>query len=148
MLPSGEGARVSVNANRGLRYDRDPNTLVFRLELLSDYTMSARTDCSEAPGNGHPMSAAISGLDIVLFVYGAGIGLPHAVLGMFPRRSRNMRKLSLLLGASGLLAAASSGAHLAHWPVEVRGILLAASIGALVAWLLVLVSLARHNTSM
>jgi len=87
-------------------------------------------------------------LDIASLLIAVAVGIPQTVVALSAKRPGNLRKLSILLGASGLFFGASAIVHVLGGPAIVRALLLGIGIGMGLGWLLLLLSLARHNTTM
>lgn len=87
-------------------------------------------------------------LDVASLLFAVLIGIPQVVLAARADRPKNLRLLALFLGLCGLLAGASAMVHLLSGPPAVRAAFLGLGVCAGLAWVLSLLSLARHNTTM
>lgn len=87
-------------------------------------------------------------LDIASLLFAVAVGIPQTVVALRPARPKNLRLLALFLGLCGLLAGAAAGVHLCGGPPAARAALLGLSACAGFAWVVMLLSLARHNTTM
>jgi hypothetical protein len=87
-------------------------------------------------------------LDIVSLLFALVVGLPQTFIALNTRRPKNLRTLAMLLGASGVLCGAAAVVHFFGGPSLARALLLGLSVCAGLGWVLLLLSLARHNTTM
>ena len=87
-------------------------------------------------------------LDIASLLFALVVGLPQIFTALVPSRPKNLRTLAMLLGTCGLLCGAAAIVHFFGGAPAVRAALLGLSALAGLGWLLLLLSLARHNTTM
>ena len=87
-------------------------------------------------------------LDIACLVFAALVGLPQLVVALRRSLPRNLRLLALALGLSGVAAGAAGALHWAGAAPALRPALLGLSAALAIGWLLGVLSLARHNTTM
>jgi hypothetical protein len=86
--------------------------------------------------------------DLLLLLVGAIVGLPQLWRASAGRLPRNLAAASALLGAAAVTAAIAGCAHLCGAPVQARNGCLLCAAAIFIVWILMIVSLARHNTSM
>ena len=87
-------------------------------------------------------------VDFAILALGAILGVPQIWIGLSKSQPANLKLIAFLLGISGCAAAIGGLADLLGAPGIVRTGCLAAALVFFIAWLLMIVSLARHNTSM
>lgn len=87
-------------------------------------------------------------LDIASLLFAAVIGIPQTVLALRSDRPKNLRRVALFLGLSGLLVGGAAGVHVLGGSPAARAALLGLGAFAAFAWVVWVLSLARHNTTM
>lgn len=87
-------------------------------------------------------------LDIASLLFAALFGIPQTVIAIRGHRPQNLRLLAALLGACGLLFGGAAIVHFLGGPPAARAALVGLGLCAGLAWVISLVTLARHNTTM
>jgi len=87
-------------------------------------------------------------LDWISLVAAIVIGVPQAVIAARKDRPANLRRLALFLGLAALFAGGAAVAHRFNDGAAARAALLGCAAMASIGWVICLLDLARHNTTM
>ena len=86
--------------------------------------------------------------DMIAIVIGALLGISQGWTALARPLPRNLKRAAAMMAISGLGLLTAGAAHIAGAPATVRTVSVIASLVFFLIWLLMIVSLARHNTSM